>query len=79
MMVLIDQLRGLIDHTILRPEATRTDVMRLCEEAKRVGFTVLFVPPCYVEEAVAAVRSTNIRVGMPVGFPLGGQTTGAKG
>jgi deoxyribose-phosphate aldolase len=78
MMVLIDLLPGLIDHTILRPEATRADVMRLCEEAKRVGFTVIFVPPCYIEETVAAVRGTSIRVGMPVGFPLGGQTTGAK-
>lgn len=77
-MTVIDRLPGLIDHTILRPEATRADVLRLCEEAQRLGFTVIFVPPCYIEEVVAAVRGTNIRVGMPVGFPLGGQTTGAK-
>ena len=77
-MELLDRLPGLIDHTILRPEATRADVLRLCEEAKRFGFTVIFVPPCYIEEAAAAVRGTGIRVGMPVGFPLGGQTTDAK-
>ncbi|MGE3152180.1 MAG: deoxyribose-phosphate aldolase [Nitrospiraceae bacterium] len=77
-MVRMDRVAGLIDHTILRPEATRGDVLRLCEEAKSLGFTVIFVPPCQVEAAVAAVNGANIRVGMPVGFPLGGQTFRAK-
>ena len=69
---------GLIDHTILRPDATRADVLRLCEEAKEHGFAVIFVPPCYVAEAVAAVGGTSITVGIPIGFPLGGQTTASK-
>ena len=54
----------LIDHTVLRPEATKFDVLRLCQEAKDHRFTVIFVPPCYVDEAVAAVAGTAIRVGM---------------
>ncbi|MGD9725138.1 MAG: deoxyribose-phosphate aldolase [Nitrospiraceae bacterium] len=69
---------GLIDHTILRPDATRADVLRLCDEAKEHGFAVIFVPPCYVAEAVAAVAGTSITVGIPIGFPLGGQTTASK-
>lgn len=69
---------ALLDHTVLRPEAIRADVLRLCQEAKDHGFMVIFVPPCYVDEVVAAVAGTGIRVGIPIGFPLGGHTTKAK-
>jgi deoxyribose-phosphate aldolase len=71
-------LPDLIDHTVLRPDATRTDVLRLCQEAREFGFSVIFVPPCYVDEAVAAVAGTGILVGIPIGFPLGGHTTKIK-
>lgn len=71
-------LPALIDHTVLKPEATKREVLRLCEEAKAHGFTVIFVPPCYVEEAAAAIAGTNIRLGIPIGFPLGGHTTRTK-
>jgi deoxyribose-phosphate aldolase len=71
-------LPSLIDHTVLRPEATKADVLRLCREAKEHRFTVIFVPPCYVDDAVAAVAGDVIRVGIPIGFPLGGHTTKAK-
>lgn len=71
-------LPDLIDHTVLRPEATKADILRLCEEARRLRFRVVFVPPCYVDEAVAAVGGSGIRVGIPIGFPLGGHTTRAK-
>ena len=71
-------LPALIDHTVLRPDATKHDILRLCEEAKAHGFTVIFVPPCYVDEAVAAVAGTGIRIGIPIGFPLGGHSTKTK-
>lgn len=71
-------LPSLIDHTVLRPEATKIDVLRLCREAKEHRFTVIFVPPCYVDEAVSAVAGAAVRVGIPIGFPLGGHTTAAK-
>jgi deoxyribose-phosphate aldolase len=71
-------LPTLIDHTVLRPEATRMDILRLCREATQHGFTVIFVPPCYAQEAAAAVAGTAVRVGIPVGFPLGGHTTATK-
>lgn len=67
-----------LDHTVLRPEATKADVLKLCTEAKEQGFIVIFVPPCYVDEAVGAVAGTNIQVGIPIGFPLGGHSTHAK-
>lgn len=77
-MIMPSDLIRLIDHTILRPEATKADVLRLCEEAKQGGFTVIFVPPCYLEEAIEAVAGTAVRVGIPIGFPLGGHTTTNK-
>ena len=71
-------LPDLIDHTVLRPDATKIDVLRLCQDAMTHRFSVIFVPPCYVEDAVAAVAGTTIRVGIPIGFPLGGHTTATK-
>ncbi len=71
-------LPALIDHTVLRPEATRADVLRLCEEARQHRFTVIFIPPCYTAEAVEAVAGSVVRVGIPVGFPLGGHATRIK-
>lgn len=67
-----------LDHTVLRPEATKADVLRLCAEAKEQGFVVIFVPPCYVDEAVTAVEGTDVQVGIPIGFPLGGHSTHVK-
>jgi hypothetical protein len=55
-------LPTLIDHTVLRPDATKSEVLRLCQEAREFGFVVIFVPPCYIDEAVEAVVGTRIRV-----------------
>ncbi len=71
-------LPALIDHTVLRPDATKVEVLRLCEEAKANGFAVIFIPPCYIDETVEAVAGTGIRVGIPIGFPLGGHNTKTK-
>ncbi|BCA53151.1 Deoxyribose-phosphate aldolase [Nitrospira sp. KM1] len=71
-------LPALIDHTILRPEATRPDILKICQEARELGFVVIFIPPCYAKEAADATAGTRIRIGIPVGFPLGGQRTGIK-
>jgi deoxyribose-phosphate aldolase len=71
-------LPALIDHTLLRPEATRAEILRLCREAIQYGFTVIFLPPCYTAEAVEAVAGSVVRVGVPVGFPLGGHATSVK-
>jgi deoxyribose-phosphate aldolase len=50
----------------------------VCREAVRYGFRVVFVPPCYAEQACEALAGTAVRVGIPVGFPLGGHTTIVK-
>jgi deoxyribose-phosphate aldolase len=69
---------GLIDHTLLRPEATREQVAALCQEAAAYGFATAFVHPAYVAQAVALLRGANVRVGSPVGFPFGANLTSIK-
>ncbi len=71
-------LAGLIDHTILRPDATRADVLRLCEDVRRYGFGAMFVSPCWLEEARQALAGVPVRIGIPVGFPHGLHTTACK-
>ncbi|MFQ5991500.1 MAG: deoxyribose-phosphate aldolase [Nitrospiraceae bacterium] len=71
-------LPSLIDHTVLRPDTVKADVLRVCEEARRFGFPVVYIPPCYVRETVEALSDTAIRVGVPIGFPYGYQTTQSK-
>jgi deoxyribose-phosphate aldolase len=68
----------LIDHTILKPEATTADIDRLCEEAARNTFWSVCVNPLYVRHAAVRLRGTEVRVCSVVGFPLGASTTGAK-
>ncbi len=71
-------LPGRIDHTLLRPDTTREEILQLCAEARRYDFGVIFVPPCYLEDAAAALAGGPIRIGVPIGFPLGNQTTRTK-
>lgn len=67
-----------IDHTLLRPEASTGDVQRLCAEAQRYNFGAVFVHPCYLAEVVRLLAGSGIRVGTPIGFPFGAQTTPVK-
>ncbi len=67
-----------IDHTLLRADATRDDVARLCAEAAHFGFAAVLVHPTYLSQAVAALRPTPVKVGTPVGFPLGAALTTVK-
>ena len=68
----------LIDHTLLRPEATRPQVTRLCEEATHFRFNAVFVHPSYVAMAAAMLRDTTVKVGTPIAFPQGATLTTVK-
>ncbi|MFH1178046.1 MAG: deoxyribose-phosphate aldolase [Acidobacteriota bacterium] len=72
------ELAKLIDHTLLRPEATGSDVDRLCEEARRFEFYSVCVNPAYVRQAHALLRNTAVKVCAVVGFPLGAQSPEIK-
>lgn len=64
-------IAALIDHTLLKPEASRDDIRKLCQEAVRFGFASVVVNPWYVPLAAESVRGSPVKVCSVVGFPLG--------
>lgn len=64
-------LARVIDHTILKPEATREEVENLCDEAVRYRFACAMVNPVWVPTAVSVLSGTDVPVGVVIGFPLG--------
>ncbi len=67
-----------IDHTLLKAEATREQVLRLCDEAQRYGFCAVCVNGRWIATAAEALHGSGVRVASVVGFPLGADTTRAK-
>lgn len=74
----IRQFAGTIDHTILKPEATREDVVRLCGEAKEYEFAAVCVNPWHVAQAARSLAGSGVAVAAVVGFPLGATTVAVK-
>jgi deoxyribose-phosphate aldolase len=68
----------IIDHTNLRPEATPSEIIRLCEEAKEFGLGAVMVNACHIELAVSKLDGSDVKVGAVVGFPLGATLTSVK-
>jgi len=68
----------LIDHTLLKPDATRNHVTALCHEAVGYGFHAVMINPANVALAAAQLRGTAVKVGTVVGFPLGASLTATK-
>jgi deoxyribose-phosphate aldolase len=71
-------LAAVLDHTLLKPEATRNQVLQLCHEAAEHRFACAMVNPTWVSLAVAALNGTGIPVGVVVGFPLGASLSVSK-
>jgi deoxyribose-phosphate aldolase len=69
---------SLIEHTLLKADATRRQVTSLCEEAVRYGFHGIVVNPANVGLAVSHLRGTPVKVGTVIGFPLGAHLTITK-
>jgi deoxyribose-phosphate aldolase len=77
-MLTKEQLAKLIDHTLLKPGATKDDVKRLCEEAEKYGFWSVCVNPTYVSLATDILGASDVKVCSVVGFPLGANTPEVK-
>ena len=71
-------IAALIDHTILKPEATRDDVVKICREARQYGFASVCVNPYWVPLVRAQLAGSTVKVCTVVGFPLGATSTEAK-
>lgn len=69
---------SLIDHTLLKPEATDEDIKRLCEEASRYRFASVCVNPTWVRVAACSLRGSGIPVCTVIGFPLGATLADVK-
>ena len=68
-----------IDHTILKPEASETQVIALCEEAKEYDFASVCVNPTHVALCARLLANTDVKVCTVIGFPLGANTAEVKG
>ncbi len=71
-------LAALLDHTLLKPEGTREQVIRLAEEAAEYRFACAMVNPAWVGEVVRVLRGTAVKTGTVIGFPLGASLTSTK-
>ncbi len=69
---------GLIDHTLLKPEASREEIRKLCQEAVRFGFASVCINPWNVPLAAELVRGTKVKVCTVIGFPLGATLSQVK-
>jgi deoxyribose-phosphate aldolase len=71
-------LASMIDHTLLKPEATEAQIRQLCDEAKQSSFASVCVNPPYVELCAGLLAGTPVRVCTVVGFPLGAHVPEVK-
>lgn len=71
-------IAALIDHTLLKPEATRAQVNVLCEQALHYGFCCVMVNPDLLAHAKSILRGSQVKAGTTVGFPLGATLTTVK-
>jgi deoxyribose-phosphate aldolase len=65
------RIAALIDHTLLKPEATYDQIAQLCEEAREYGFTAVCVNPTNVKLAAELLKGSPVAVCTVIGFPLG--------
>ena len=72
------ELKDYIDSTILKAEATKEDIEKLCVEAKEYGFKSVCVNHCYASLASKLLEGTNVGVAVVVGFPLGATLPSVK-
>jgi len=72
------QLASMIDHTLLKPGATREELVQLCEEARRYGFATVCVSPENVALCARLLEGSGTRPITVVGFPSGTEATASK-
>ena len=65
------ELAVFIDHTILKPDAKKEDIVKACEECRIYNFKSLCIPPCYVEMATNLLKNSKTNVITVIGFPNG--------
>lgn len=74
----VRKFASLIDHTLLRPNATRSEIEELCREALQLGFGAVCVNAAWVPLAAGRLRGSEVKVATVAGFPFGATSTSAK-
>lgn len=74
----LEALAGLMDHTCLRPEAVREDIVKLAEEAKQWKVAAAYVYPCWLPILRSALEGSGVKAATVVSFPFGAATTRVK-
>ena len=72
------KLNKLIDHTLLKPEATKAQIEKLCGEAKEYDFMSVCINSSNIELAKEELKGTDVKICTVIGFPLGATTTESK-
>ncbi|MDY3931471.1 MAG: deoxyribose-phosphate aldolase [Erysipelotrichaceae bacterium] len=67
-----------IDHTLLKPDTTKEQIIQLCKEAKEYDFASVCVNPCWIEIARRELAGSDVNVCVVIGFPLGAMTSASK-
>ncbi len=71
-------LAGMIDHTLLKPDATPDQIAQLCFEARKHGFASVCINPAWVRLSAQLLHGSPVKVCTVIGFPLGASTTEVK-
>lgn len=71
-------IAGVIDHSLLRPDATYTDLKECCEEAEQFGFYSVCIHPSFIRKAREFLKGTGVRISTVISFPLGMMLTEVK-
>ncbi|WP_342541154.1 deoxyribose-phosphate aldolase [Heyndrickxia sp. FSL K6-6286] len=73
-----NNIAKMIDHTLLKPEATKSQIQSLCEEAREYSFASVCVNPTWVKYAADLLQGSDVKVCTVIGFPLGATTPETK-
>ena len=71
-------LASMIDHTLLKPDASRQEIEKLCKEAIQFGFATVCINPSYVKLCAKLLHDASVKVCTVIGFPLGATTSATK-
>lgn len=74
----MNNIPSMIDHTLLKADATKEMIEKLCNEAKEYNFKAVCVNPTHVEYCVSILKDSNVKVATVIGFPLGANTKEVK-
>lgn len=72
------KLNKMIDHTLLKPEARKEQILKLCEEAREYDFKSVCVNPTWISVCKEALKDSDVLICTVIGFPLGANTTECK-